>query len=505
MKRSLFAILAVCAVALFSVGAAAVPLDATHLSLAQGLTDSGLWIGLGSVTGAGLRALQERKGAEITAMRALQDKATGENRVLTDEEQKTFDGHAAKAKDLNAAIEREQLLMAEEAGMKPVAGAAAAAGGSVVNLPATARIIGTDHNADKDPKRGFSHLGEYARSVRHAALVGRTGGAIDERLNALGGMQAAAPTTFGSEASGSDGGFLIPTGFSNNIWTLSLEEDALLARTDRLPVEGNSMSLPKDETTPWGSNGIRAYWQGEAQAATPTKPVIGRAEMKLKKLMALVPMSDELMADAVALGAYLQPNMARSIRWKSDEAILFGGGNGQPLGMFHAQSPSFVMVSKEAGQATMTLDPKNLAKMIARLMPGSYGRAIWLINNDVLPALFTMTLGNYPIYLPAGAPVGGIQGSPYGSLLGRPIVVTQHAKSFSSQGDVMLVDFSWYQTIEKAGGGIETATSMHLYFDADSVAFRATFRVDGQPKLAAPITPANGSNTLSPAIVLEAR
>ena len=218
--------------------------------------------------------------------------------------------------------------------------------------------------------------------------------------------------------------------------------------------------------------------------------------------MALVPLSEELLADTTALSAYIPPNMSRSIRWKTDEAVLFGTGAGTPLGAF--SSGAFITVAKEAAQATGTLKAENLAKMVSRLMPGSYSRSVWLINNDVLPALFTLTLGNYPIYLPAGAPVGGIQGSPYGSLLGRPIVVSQHAKSFSSLGDVMLVDMSYYQTITKSAG-ITTATSMHLYFDADAVAFRATFRVDGQPKLAAPVSPANGSATLSPFVQLEAR
>ena len=94
--------------------------------------------------------------------------------------------------------------------------------------------------------------------------------------------------------------------------------------------------------------------------------------------------------------------------------------------------------------------------------------------------------------------------NPYGSLLGRPIIVSQHAKSFSSQGDVMLMDLSYYQTITKAEG-MSTASSMHLYFDADATAFRTTFRVDGQSKIVAPITPANGSNTLSPFVQMGAR
>jgi len=121
-----------------------------------------------------------------------------------------------------------------------------------------------------------------------------------------------------------------------------------------------------------------------------------------------------------------------------------------------------------------------------------------------LPALFTLTLGNYPIYLPVGINVGGIQVSPYGSLLGRPVFVSQHANTFSGQGDVLLADLSYYQTITKAGG-MQTATSMHLYFDADLTAFRTTFRMDGQSKLAAPISPAKGSASLSPFVQLGAR
>jgi HK97 family phage major capsid protein len=68
----------------------------------------------------------------------------------------------------------------------------------------------------------------------------------------------------------------------------------------------------------------------------------------------------------------------------------------------------------------------------------------------------------------------------------------------------MLADMSYYQSITKTEG-VTMATSMHLYFDADTMAFRATFRVDGIPKLSTPVTPAKGSNTLSPFVQLEAR
>jgi HK97 family phage major capsid protein len=314
---------------------------------------------------------------------------------------------------------------------------------------------------------------------------------------------AAAPATFAGEGNSADGGILIPPGFSSDIFRLSLAEDALLPMTDDLKIDGNNMLIPKDETTPWGTNGIRAYWQGEAGSGTPTKPVFGGLQLRLKKLMALVAVSDELLADQSALESYMPGKVADSIRWKSNEAILFGAGGATPLGAFSGGAN--VVVAKESGQATQTLDPKNLAKMVARLPPGSFPKAVWIINNDVLPALFTLSLGNYPIYLPTGnASVGGIQGSPYGTLLGRPIIVSQHANTFSAAGDISLVDLSYYQAITKAEG-VVTATSMHLYFDADAMAFRTTFRMDGLPKIDAPIQPAKGSTTLSPFVQLGAR
>ncbi|WP_374349170.1 phage major capsid protein [Chitinimonas sp.] len=430
-----------------------------------------------------LRELLAQKQAATAAARAITDKADKEGRDLTVDEDAEFQRHAADIRALNGKIEREQLLADEEASATPVA----TQSGSGANVTVT-------DNREQDPTRGFASVGQFFQAVAGAGQSRNR--VLDDRLM----IGAAAPGTFGNESSGADGGFLIPPAYSEDIYRLSLGEDALLPMTDDVEITGNSMSFPKDETTPWGTNGIRAFWQGEASTAQPTKPVVGLDTLRLKKLMALVPVTDELLGDAAALQSYLPGKVADSIRWKTNEAILFGaGGNGIPAGAL--ASNAAVVVPKDSGQATNTLSPTNLANMIARLPPGSFGRAVWLINNDALPALFTLTLGNYPIYMPSSE---GIKGSPYGMLLGRPVMVSQHAKSFSSQGDINLVDLSFYQTITKAEG-IQTATSMHLYFDADLTAFRTIFRLDGQSKIANPIQPANGSKVLSPFVQLGAR
>ena len=426
-----------------------------------------------------LRALQARKSALVKEARALTELAATESRDMTDAEVTAFDALRGKIDAASASIDREATLIAEEARLS----ASNALG-----------VVVTD-NRELDPKRGFASIGEFMQAVY---LSQKPGKSMDERLF----IGAAAPTSFGNESAGQDGGFLVPPDFSKEIFRLSLGEDSLMPLTDNVEITANSMAFPKDETTPWGTNGIRAYWQGEAAAANATKPVMGLATLRLKKLMALVPTTDELLDDASALTSYLPDKVATSIRWKTNESILFGAGNGIPIGCMNAGA--VVTVAKETGQATQTLVPQNLAKMIARLPPGSFGNAVWIINNDVLPALFTLSLGNYPIYLPNGLTVGGIQVSPYGTLLGRPVIVSQHANTFSSQGDVMLVDLSYYQTITKAGG-LQTATSMHLYFDADLTAFRTTFRMDGQSKIASAIDPAKGSSKLSPFIQLAAR
>lgn len=430
------------------------------------------------------RILMQRKATALAAAKALNDVSAAADRDFTAEEKTQYDGHMAEAASLQARIERAEQMEAADLGAE---------------VPDAARIEVTE-NVAKDPKGGFSFVGEFMKAVHGANAAKINGGAIDKRLQI--GAVAPGSGTYANESVGADGGFLIPPAFGTEIFQFSLSDNALLPMTDEVNITGNAMSFPKDETTPWGTNGVRAYWQGEAGAGTTSKPILGMTALRLKKLMALVPVSDEMLDDSNALASYLPKKIGASMQWKTNEAILFGPGAGLPQGAM--VSGAVITVAKDSGQAANTLTALNLANMIARLPEGSFPNSVWIINNDVLPALFTMTLGNYPIYIPAGGVTGGVQGNPYGTLLGRPIMVSQHANTFSTQGDVMLVDLSYYQTITKAGG-VQTATSMHLYFDADATAFRTTFRVDGQSKIAKAIDPAKGTKQLSPFVQLGAR
>ncbi|MDQ2963224.1 MAG: phage major capsid protein [Pseudomonadota bacterium] len=358
--------------------------------------------------------------------------------------------------------------------------------------PAPKIRMGKDRR-ELDPTGGFAHFGEFAYHVRRASVPGPH--LLDPRLE----PEAATPTTSGNEASGVDGGFLLPVQFADEVFTYAQLDDPLLSLADVVTISSNSMILPVDENTPWGTDGMRAYWQAEGTLGVQTKPKIRDAVMRLHKLIALCPMSDEIVEDAAALNAWLPRRLGLAITWATNEAIIRGTGAGEPLGCL--TGPAAIIVAKESGQATLTLNVQNLGRMLTRLPQGSYNRAVFLIHSDAL--LYLIALG--PQLVSLDEPPPNHPGSPVGSICGRPFIVSQHCSAFTSQGDVLLLDLSWYAAIVKSLIP-RIDLSMHLYFDADASAFRATFRIDGQPKLSAAIAPApGGTNTLSPFLQLGAR
>ncbi|MBF0428924.1 MAG: phage major capsid protein [Magnetococcales bacterium] len=437
-----------------------------------------------------LRELQGKKADALVEARKITTIAASEGRDLTEEETKGYDAISVKIKTLSAAIDREIDMISAEA-----QGAAVA---KVVGheTPAATNTFGSGEKQN-DPKGGFQSFGVFAAAVR---VAGQAGGAFDRRL----APEASMGSTYSSGGVGADGGFLIPPEFSTELFRLSLDGDALLPLTRNADINSNVMSYPYSEATPWGATGVKAYWEGEGDEMTKTKLSAKRLDMRLHRLGALVPVTQELLDDTQALSSYLIEEMSSAIRWKVNDAILSGTGAGMPTGCL--ASSAAMTVPKESAQPTMTLVLNNVTRMIATLPPGSKRTAIWILNNDVLPYLHTISTPSNapPAFVQTAATGALIPNAPDGLLLGMPVIASQHANTFSSVGDVNLIDLKYYRTTTKSGG-ISTATSMHLYFDQNAVAFRATFRMDGKSIISAPIVPNKGSNNMSPFVLLGAR
>jgi HK97 family phage major capsid protein len=356
----------------------------------------------------------------------------------------------------------------------------------------------TQDETDKKAAIPFKSLGEQLKAIANAYLHPH---AMDDRL------KAQKATLGANETTAADGGFLVQQDFTQAIMTMAHDTAVISSRCRNIPVGANSNGLKMnaiDESSRangsrWG--GVRGYWLAEGGTITASQPKFRQMSWELKKLGALMYSTDELLADTTALGAVMQQAAGEELAFMLDDSILNGSGAGQPLGVLN--SPALVTISKETGQAAATVVYQNIQKMWARMWARSRTNAVWLINQDVEPALnsmdFPVGTGGVPVYLPPG----GLSQAPLGTLMSRPVIPTEFNATLGTVGDIVLADFSQYLLVDK--GGVQGATSIHVQFLTDQTAFRWIYRVDGQPLWHSALTPYKGSNTLSPFLALATR
>lgn len=359
--------------------------------------------------------------------------------------------------------------------------------------------IKVDNNLAKYHPTTWRSLGEFAQRVHEASLYPAK---ADPRLRA-------AATTFGSETVGADGGFAVPPDLQTDMVRVAVSPAGLLSRTQRHETEANRLPMAVDESTPWGSGGVVWTWEGEGDPAAERKPQLKRANLPLHKMVAFVPVTDELLEDTPALSSYLRAKAATALDYAITEAIVRGTGAGQPMGILNA--PATISVAKEGSQTADTITGPNIVKMFARCWGPARRSAVWLVNQDAEVQVMTATkIGRLdtgaddtgwgvPIYTPPASE------SEVGLLLGRPIIPTQACSTLGDQGDIILAGLSEYMTATKLEG-MRTDISIHFYFDAAQTAFRMTFRLGGAPLWSAPISGRDGASaTLSPWVVLDER
>ncbi|MDY5264465.1 MAG: phage major capsid protein [Eubacteriales bacterium] len=415
----------------------------------------------------------KREDARLKAMAVL-NKAEAEDRFLSEEEQKDIDKYEEEIRAWDESIGRAEKLLAiepedrstEKPEVKP--------------------------SPTKDTEKRFSSFGEQLMAAYRAAMPG---GKVDERLStrAASGLNETTP---------SDGGFLVQQDFVTELLKRTYETGILASKVKKIPISTNANGMKinaidedsRANGSRWG--GVQTYWEGEADEITASKPKFRQMELSLKKLTGLCYATDELLQDAAALEAVIRQAFAEEFGFKIDDAILSGSGEGEPLGILN--SGAIVTVAKEASQ-TDTITVENLIKMWNRLWSRSRANAVWYINQELEPYLYTLKIGDKPVYIPAG----GLSEKPYGTLFGRPVVPIEQCSAAGEVGDIILADIGQYLLIDK--GGIKSASSIHVRFLYDENVFRFIYRVDGKPIWTKPLTPYKGSATVSPFVTLAKR
>lgn len=429
--------------------------------------------------------IQERADLKAKAIKLL------EKAERSEAEETELTGLEAKIDALDKDIGRLAKLQDDER----TTAAAALARVEVGVDRATLKPWGPDvaQNAPKHLQTEARHLalGTFAMAVRAAGL----GQGLDPRLHA-------AATGAGTQ-SDSNLGFAVPVELAPGIEREMYEGGDILGRVDVRTISGNAIAYNRlDETSRADGSrqgGVLGYWVDEGTAPTASNTKLDKLELKLRKVGAFGVMTDELLSDATALGGELESAFARELIFQVENKIYRGNGSAAPLGFLNADC--LVSVAKEAGQPAASIVTKNLSKMWARMPASSQNNSVWLVNVDTTPTLDELSI-------PAGTGALEPRFVRYNdqglmTIKGRPVIPVEYAETVGTVGDIALVDLSRYRLIRK--GGIEQASSMHVYFSTGEQAFRAFYRVDGKPVPKAAITPFKGSATLSPFVVLANR
>ena len=458
-----------------------------------------------------LDELQRQRGDIYSAINNIINNAAARGDDLNDDEAKKVEDFQSEHRAIDRRIKLyEQQIGIQEEMQRPPARATAPDEAVDLENPqqqATAReqsASGTQNAAGRpteirssrfsgtrviaSPTHGFESMGHWCMSVVEAA-----GGRVDDRLSII---QAASTS---QESFGDAGGYLVPPEFSTMIIKAVLEDEmaSLASYAFQLPITGNYTSVPINLDTPWG-DGIQAYWGNEGEAHKRSAPIIEGTQTILAKLTALVPVTEELVMDAPAIGALIREQAPKAIAWQISNTMINGDGVRKPLGALTDASPCRIVVAKENGQEAKSITRQNVFEMISHVPPEGQMKAVWLCSLTAQPKLLEVLFQNknQNESLSSGVPL---------QILQRPVIPHIAMQSVGEVGDIALCDFSKYLFVFKQGG-VRSAMSMHMMFDRDTYLFKFQIRCNGQPSWTKAIDlPHEPTHKLAPFVVLGER
>jgi HK97 family phage major capsid protein len=192
------------------------------------------------------------------------------------------------------------------------------------------------------------------------------------------------------ESSGVTGGYTVPPEFYQGLLAIMAENTFIRPRAMVIPMGAATLQIPfLDITTVQAAGvspffgGVQMSWTSEAQTRTETEPAFKQMELKAYELSGYSVSSNVLLQDSVlGLEKFLMTLFGQGIAWFEEYAFLQGNGVGKPQGMLGANAA--VAVNRAGGANTVVF--ADIAGMWAKLLPSSWGKAIWTFSPSELHA-----------------------------------------------------------------------------------------------------------------------
>lgn len=293
---------------------------------------------------------------------------------------------------------------------------------------------------------------------------------------------------------------LVPTPLANELLYSAGFDESLLSRVRRIDMPSDTYKFPVlDQAGTSPSGGSSAYYGGvvggfdaETDDANSTAPAWTSVTLNAIRYTAYTLATMEIRQDSVvALDTYIPQTFSEAFNNHMSYYILNGGGTTEPVGLIdHAAT---VAVNRNTASNIKFADVVN---MYSRKASGGNGW-FWVISNSALPQLLNLQDGAGRLVYSVSA-----RDNIASTLLGHPVVVSQHASTLGSAGDLMLINGNGCG-IFGTRGGVEISFSDHVQFLKSQRAYKLITRVDFRPIHASTITLADGTTTVGEAIQLD--
>ncbi|MCC6612505.1 MAG: phage major capsid protein [Anaerolineae bacterium] len=359
------------------------------------------------------------------------------------------------------------------------------------------------------------HYIEDAPSVKGAGYFTVDGGTADRHIKTFGdwllalvrGDETRLRSVYKSTKaltteSGSGGGYTVPTEFSAQLLQVAAGSSPVLARVRRIPVSapvGEYPALDQYLTPVAGggdsatAGGTKASKRAEGAAYTETEPQFEMIRYRITDAASgIVKVTKELRADSITgIEAFLRNVIGVAVASKLEYYILRGSGAGEPLGILNAPA----LIDLEPDSAGVFAYP-DAVEMVSRFKAVG-GAPTWVYHPGMINDIAQFEIGTGGAVL-----VNNLSANMSMSLLGHPLVASEHLPQPDNDGSVALVDLGAYVLFEK--GGLYVEFSEHAAFAEGKDTWRFGMRCDGQPWMKSAITLADpqGSYTVSPFVSL---
>lgn len=244
----------------------------------------------------------------------------------------------------------------------------------------TARIMKCMMIAKNDPEKAL-YIAEKGNSTGKAGMYPHD----NEVKNILKTLTATTP---------SEGGFLLQEQYSQDIIPLLLSKTAVMELgARRIPMPKGNLNLPKL------TGGATSYYQGEAQNATASQQTLGNIKMSSKKLVTLVPISNDLIRDAsLASDRMVRDDMVNQMKLKIDYTAMYGDGTAYtPMGIKKSITTANISIATGTGTLSADLAGTMISTLMSKKVPMQ--NVGWIFNSLIWGAFYNLkTTTNQYIY-----------------------------------------------------------------------------------------------------------